>query len=161
MDPLFLLHTGECSVDDQDDWEIEADSQARVDAFCAANPGQTIGLVPIAAVDALRYREIMADVHTCGPTCRKTPACAERADLREEVERLRADLLTAEGQNLELCADAERYRWLRQERYIFREGAAVTCDTQSEMAALWIKCPVTNDANEVDAAIDAAMEKQP
>ena len=36
-------------------------------------------------MDAERYREIMADVHTCGPTCRKTPACAERADLREAI----------------------------------------------------------------------------
>ena len=36
--------------------------------------------------------EIVAGVHTCGPTCRKTPACAERADLREEIERLRAEI---------------------------------------------------------------------
>ena len=36
--------------------------------------------------------ELVAGVHTCGPTCRKTPACAERADLREEIERLRAEI---------------------------------------------------------------------
>ena len=58
----------------------------------------------------------------------------------------------------ELRRDAERYRWLRQERYMFREGAVVSCDTQSEIAALWVKCPVTNDATEVDAAIDAAIK---
>ena len=58
-----------------------------------------------------------------------------------------------------LRRDAERYRWLRQERYMFREGAVVSCDAQSEIAALWVKCPVTNDATEVDAAIDAAMQE--
>jgi hypothetical protein len=29
--------------------------------------------------------ELAAGVHTCGPTCRKTPVCAERADLREAI----------------------------------------------------------------------------
>lgn len=29
--------------------------------------------------------ELAAGVHTCGPTCRKTPVCAELADLREAI----------------------------------------------------------------------------
>lgn len=52
MEPLFLLHTGDCSNGEQDDWETEADSETRVDAFCAAHPGQTIALVPLAEVQA-------------------------------------------------------------------------------------------------------------
>lgn len=44
-EPLFLLHTGKIDGGgEQDEWETEADSGARVDAFCAAHPGQTIGL---------------------------------------------------------------------------------------------------------------------
>ena len=34
--------------------------------------------------------ELAAGVHTCGPTCRKTPRCKERADLLVENERMRA-----------------------------------------------------------------------
>lgn len=199
MDPLFLLHTGECSSAEQDDWEIEADSQTRVDAFCAVNPGQTIGLVPITAVEVLlaeirpyidpakaghsiylakcgacrcimceltgkecvmeiqdakqsrphneliaelldsrqpkterehaavreieRLRdnirelenELVADVHTCSTACRKTPACAAMADLREENERLRTTNKNARDAiqagitiNVELQAEVER-----------------------------------------------------
>lgn len=33
--------------------------------------------------------ELVAGVHTCGPTCRKTRACAERTRLREENAELR------------------------------------------------------------------------
>lgn len=66
------------------------------------------------------------------------------------------DYAALEAQLAEAQKDAERYRWLRQERYMFREGAAVTCDTQIDQVALWVKCPITNDPHEVDAAIDAA-----
>lgn len=46
-EPLFLLYTGQIdSGGEQDEWETEADSARRVDAFCAARPGQTIGLFP-------------------------------------------------------------------------------------------------------------------
>lgn len=77
--------------------------------------------------------------------------CCEAAD---EIERLQARVA-------ELERDAARYRWLRQERYMFREGAVVTCDEQAETVALWVKCPVTNCICEVDAAIDADMKEQP
>lgn len=44
-EPLFLLHTGEIdSSGEQAEWEIEHDSQQRVDAFCALNPGVTVKL---------------------------------------------------------------------------------------------------------------------
>jgi hypothetical protein len=47
QEPLFLLHTGAVGSDgEQDDWETEADSGRRVDAFCRKHPGQTIGLYP-------------------------------------------------------------------------------------------------------------------
>jgi hypothetical protein len=51
-EPLFLLHTGQMDSDGMmDDWDIEADSGIRVDAFCAANPGKTVPLytTPLAA----------------------------------------------------------------------------------------------------------------
>lgn len=61
--------------------------------------------------------ELVADVHTCSPTCRKTPACSARADLREENERLRATNKNARDAiqagitiNVELQAEVERLR---------------------------------------------------
>ena len=99
------------------------------------------------------------------PTPMFAHAVAALADKLEEAEQSRdinhAAAKMALDQRDALRADAERYRWLRQERYMFREGAAVTCDAQAETVALWIKCPIANDEREVDAAIDAAREKQP
>ncbi len=52
QEPLFLLHTGAVGSDgEQDEWETEADSGRRVDAFCRKHPGQTIGLYPHPAPD--------------------------------------------------------------------------------------------------------------
>lgn len=49
QEPLFLLYTGQIdSSGEQDEWETEADSWNRVEAFCRANPGKTIGLYPVA-----------------------------------------------------------------------------------------------------------------
>lgn len=48
QDPLFLLQCGAVdSNGEQDDWEIEADSGARVGQFCALNPGKTVSLYPL------------------------------------------------------------------------------------------------------------------
>lgn len=61
--------------------------------------------------------ELVAGVHTCSPTCRKTPRCAELADLREENERLRTTNKNARDAiqagiaiNVELQAEVERLR---------------------------------------------------
>ena len=44
-EPLFLLTTGAIGSDgEQDDWDIECDSPRRLDAFCAAHPGETVKL---------------------------------------------------------------------------------------------------------------------
>lgn len=43
-DPLFLLHTGALFDGERDDWDIEANSGAAVDALADLNPGATIGL---------------------------------------------------------------------------------------------------------------------
>ena len=44
-DPLFLLHCGHIDSDgEQDRWDCEADSGARVDAFARKHPGQTVRL---------------------------------------------------------------------------------------------------------------------
>ena len=68
--------------------------------------------------------ELAAGVHTCSPTCRKTPACATRADLREENERLRArgDAVQArlDALMLEFCPDEmteeQIETWARHQR---------------------------------------------
>lgn len=45
-EPLFLLHTGKIHSDgEQDDWDSEAASGKRVDAFCQLHPGQTVPLI--------------------------------------------------------------------------------------------------------------------
>ena len=61
--------------------------------------------------------ELVAGVHTCSPTCRKTPRCAELADLREENERLSTTNKNARDAiqagiaiNVELQAEVERLR---------------------------------------------------
>ena len=46
QEPLFLLYTGEARDGEQDDWDVEPDSQAAVDDYCAANPGKVVGLFP-------------------------------------------------------------------------------------------------------------------
>lgn len=57
-EPLFLLHTGQIDSDgEQDEWDTEADSQVRVDAFCAQHPGKTIGLYP-----KIEYHSVGAEV---------------------------------------------------------------------------------------------------
>ena len=44
-EPLFLLHCGQIdSAGEQHDWDCEADSGKRVDAFARQHPGQTIKL---------------------------------------------------------------------------------------------------------------------
>ena len=44
-DPLFLLHCGHIDSDgEQDRWDCEADSGARVDEFARKHPGQTVKL---------------------------------------------------------------------------------------------------------------------
>ena len=41
------------------------------------------------AENAELKNELTKGIHTCGPTCRKTPRCAEMADLRAELAELR------------------------------------------------------------------------
>ena len=74
--------------------------------------------------------DLIAGVHTCSPTCHKTPACAARADLREENERLRAqiDALQArlDALMLELCRDGmtkeQKETWARHQQPARRDG---------------------------------------
>ena len=48
------------------------------------------------AENAELQNELTKGIHTCGPTCRKTPRCAEMADLREELVDTKAALFSAE-----------------------------------------------------------------
>jgi hypothetical protein len=74
--------------------------------------------------------ELAAGVHTCSPTCRKTHRCAELADLREENERLCAqvDALQArvDALMLEFCPDemSEEHleNWARHQQPARRDG---------------------------------------
>jgi hypothetical protein len=84
--------------------------------------------------------ELAAGVHTCGPTCRKTPVCAERADLREENERLCAqvDALQArmDALMLEFCPDemtkTQLENWARHQRPASDEVQAAYQAARSE-----------------------------
>jgi hypothetical protein len=84
----------------------------------------------------------------------RVPAEPERdADLvlskaADEIERLRA-----EGEALR--SDAERYRWLRGNAYVWGNNA--TEYSQQEWIAMWIKGNIDFDDFEIDAAIDAAI----
>lgn len=63
-EPLFLLHTGQIdSGGEQDEWDCEADSGRRVDAFCRLHPGQTILLYP---ADAIREAVLAERERCCG-----------------------------------------------------------------------------------------------
>ena len=116
----------------------------------ATNGGLKMGDPETELADYIAKCRAMHESHVA-PTPMFAHAVAALADKLEEAEQSR-DINHA---------DAERYRWLRQKRYMFREGAVVTCDEQAETVALWVKCPVTNCICEVDAAIDADMKEQP
>lgn len=68
--------------------------------------------------------ELAAWVHTCSPTCRKTPRCAELADLHEENERLRAQVGALQARvdalMLEFCpgemTEEQIETWARHQR---------------------------------------------
>lgn len=74
--------------------------------------------------------ELVADVHTCSTACRKTPACAARADLREENERLRAQVAALQAKvdalMLEFCPDEmteeQKETWARHQQPARRDG---------------------------------------
>ena len=50
---------------------------------CAGDAAQA--LRSLRAENAELQHELTKGIHTCGPTCRKTPRCAEMADLRAEL----------------------------------------------------------------------------
>ena len=77
-EPLFILTTGAIDSDgEQDDWDIECDSQRRLDAFCAARPGSEVNLYAAPPAPVAEIRE-------------PTP---------EECERIYSFWLSAEGCN--------------------------------------------------------------
>lgn len=116
----------------------------------------TMESISVSQAEIERLRDRLSDydeahrmtVDDCGSPDEAHCSCVPA--LRMEIERLQARVA-------ELEKDAARYQWLRQERYMFREGAVVTCDEQAETVALWVKCPNANDAHEVDVAIDASI----
>lgn len=81
-----------------------------------------------------------------------------RMELAHEEQRV-ADMMDAVnrvGHEIErLRADAERYRWLLQECYRWPPaGHVCSREDQTEPVAIW----TTFEGDDVDAAIDAAME---
>lgn len=44
VEPLFFLYCGDLEGNEQGDWEVEADSQKRIDEITAKNPGRALPL---------------------------------------------------------------------------------------------------------------------
>ena len=65
--------------------------------------------------------------------------------LTDEVEALRRD--------------AERYRWLRNEAYVWGSNEYVRSNMQAEAVAIWLRGSTDMTEPGIDAAIDAAMQK--
>lgn len=89
------------------------------------------------------YEPQFGRTRTCMKGDYKCDAC-QLLDANDEIERLKAE-------NAELRKDAERYRWLRVNRYARRESDGVMLDVFDEDGTLL-------DSDYLDAAIDAAME---
>ena len=67
-EPLFILHCGQVDASgEQDEWEIEADSQKRVDDFCLQHPGQKAKLytTPPASQEQGKWCEYVAGMVNC------------------------------------------------------------------------------------------------
>lgn len=67
------------------------------------------------------------------------------------------DALTAENERLK--ADAARYRWLRDNCYVWGSDAIVSSHIQIEAAALWLLGSTDISEDGIDAAIDAALKE--
>lgn len=80
---------------------------------CAGDAAQA--LRSLRAENAELQHELTKGIHTCGPTCRKTPRCAEMADLRAELAECRAhredelNIAFRLGQTYWQQADSESY----------------------------------------------------
>lgn len=81
-------------------------------------------------------------------------AAEELRRQHSEIERLRAEV---EG----LRKDAERYRWLRKERFFIREACQYgpAHPMISFSYDIWSEKPSTHNSQGLDAAIDAARKK--
>jgi len=78
---------------------------------------------------------------------------AAAPDMAAHIVKLQAD-------NDALRKDAERYRWLRDvECFVWPSIKRVELDEASSVS-LWIQPDVAMDSEGIDAAIDAAMERQ-
>jgi multidrug resistance efflux pump len=80
-------------------------------------------------------------------------AASDIEDLIDSVNQLETSLDEARK-------DAERYRWLRDvECFVWPSIKRVELDEASSVS-LWIQPDVAMDSEGIDAAIDAAMERQ-
>jgi len=117
------------------------------------------------AENAKLQQELTKGIHTCGPTCRKTPRCAEMADLRAELAACAAALpgvyymdspdggdVSVSEQLRRMAKDAGRYRLLRRKFAIISDG-----EGHAEFCALNLPRPTyiaPSSAIELDTALD-------
>lgn len=82
-------------------------------------------------------------------------------ELRQELTQAKAELAAARAECERLKEDAERYRWLCDEAYIWGDSKICGEDVQIEPAALWILGSSDLTKPQIDAAIDKARKAQP
>lgn len=83
--------------------------------------------------------------------------------VRESTRRLLAAYEETRTERDAAVADAERYRWLRQQAYVLssqHHDGMCAYEVQKEPVAMWIKTSIRSDDASVDAAIDAALAKE-
>jgi len=81
--------------------------------------------------------------------------------LERDLTQAKAELSTLRAECERLKEDAERYRWLCDEAYIWGDSKIYGEDVQIEPAALWILGSSDLTKPQIDAAIDKGRKDQP
>lgn len=112
---------------------------------------------PALAVDVEAVRE----VEKSDSICMESDGCpTENAVLKRDWRNMTAHIAKLQAAPDEARKDAERYRWLRDvECFVWPSIKRVELDEASSVS-LWIQPDVAMDSEGIDAAIDAAMERQ-
>lgn len=110
--PLFILHTGAFFGNEQDEWEVEAISQERVDDYCRERSSQHDPLYTIPPDAARRIAELEAQVEN------------QIESLRFHHQRV--DDLAAAYSKREAEREAERDRWIALYRRAVNEANGLT-----------------------------------
>lgn len=99
QEPLYLLHTGAIDSDgEQDEFDAEPDSYKRVEAYCRANPGITVGLYPHPTPVNQQLLEALKEIEPFIPVTSASEGGAAKysANVRA-ADKVRAAIAAAEG----------------------------------------------------------------